>query len=299
MKGFSLFSKNNLRVFFSLCLLFLPTLCFGQLHPDTPEKPTFLESIVLSPNPYEHLEYFNLHQQLKILGFLTLLTFIPFILVMMTSFTRLTIIFHFLRQALATQTVPSNQLIIGLSLILTGFIMHPVIEEINERALTPYMSERIKEEPEVRTGVKGEDQLFLERCWSPLRNFMLSHTREKDLLLFLDMAKVNNYESPTPGIGDIPPAPESSQSTVATTPWYVIVPAFVLSELRTAFMMGFLLFLPFLVIDMVIASVLMSMGMMMLPPALISMPFKLLLFILIDGWRLVVEQAVKGFHTMG
>jgi flagellar biosynthesis protein FliP len=288
------------RFLLAISVTFLPLFCWGQIHPGSPEKPTFIESIVLSPNPYEHLEYFNLHQQLKILGFLTLLTFIPFILVMMTSFTRLTIIFHFLRQALATQTVPSNQLVIGLSLILTGFIMHPVINDIQENALIPYLNNTMKDTAEVRTGVKSEDQLMMERAWTPLRNFMISHTREKDMMLFIDMSKTHINQSKETKVGSIPTAPTAdSQYTLDNVAWYVVVPSFVLSELRTAFMMGFLLFLPFLVIDMVIASVLMSMGMMMLPPALISMPFKLMLFILVDGWRLIVEQAVKGFHTMG
>ncbi|NCF70841.1 MAG: flagellar biosynthetic protein FliP [Chlamydiales bacterium] len=301
LKPLAIFCASKWKYLLAALITILPILCWGQIHPDSPEKPTFIESIVLSPNPYEHLEYFNLHQQLKILGFLTLVTFIPFILVMMTSFTRLTIIFHFLRQALATQTVPSNQLVIGLSLILTGFIMHPVIEDIQDNALTPYLNNTMKETAEVRTGVKSEDQLLMERAWTPLKNFMVAHTREKDMMLFLDMSStyMNKPKATGAEVGAIPPAPDGSQYRLEAVPWYIIVPSFVLSELRTAFMMGFLLFLPFLVIDMVIASVLMSMGMMMLPPALISMPFKLMLFILVDGWRLIVEQAVKGFHTMG
>lgn len=301
------FSKKHLKSlpipFFLILVIFIasPLELHGQLNPDSPDKPTFVESLLLSPNPYEQVDYMNLHQQLKILGFLTLLTFIPFVLIMMTSFTRITIIFHFLRQAIATQQVPSNQLLIGMSLILTGFIMHPVIEEIHTNALMPYMKGTMKDYPEIRTGVKGEDQLFFENSWKPLRSFMLAHTREKDMQLFLDLGniKLPAYEGNKEEIGYVPPTDTGPAYDLATIPWYCIVPAFVISELRNGFVMGFLLFLPFLVIDMVIASVLMSMGMMMLPPVMISMPFKLLLFILVDGWSLVVQQTVKSFHSMG
>ncbi|MBB63968.1 MAG: flagellar biosynthetic protein FliP [Waddliaceae bacterium] len=259
-----------------------------------------MDSALNSPNPFEQAEFMNLHSQLRIAGFLTVLTLLPFVLVMMTSFTRLTIVLHFLRQALATQQVPSNQIIVGLSFILTGFVMHPVITDINENALTPYFNNTFKESPEVRMGLKSEDSMLMERAWQPLRLFMLHHTREKDMQLFLDLGKV---ELPVVAWEDVTDAPEErgtgSAYDLSAIPWYCLTPAFVLSELRTAFMMGFLLFLPFLVIDMIIASILMSMGMMMLPPVMISMPFKLLLFILIDGWRLIIQQLVNGFYPMG
>ncbi len=215
---------------------------------------------------------------------------------MMTSFTRITIVFHFLRQALATQQVPSNQIIIGLSLILTGFVMHPVIKDIEENAIGPYLNNEFAEYPEVRMGIKGEDALLLEKCWEPLRAFMLRHTREKDMMLFLDMGNIELPES-LPQLDTLPYQSGTGPAyDISAIPWYCLVPSFVLSELRIAFMMGFLIFIPFLVIDMVIASILMSMGMMMLPPAMISMPFKLLLFIVIDGWRLIVQQIMMGFH---
>ncbi len=192
---------------------------------------------------------------------------VPFVFVLMTSFTRISIVLTFLRQALST-SVPSAQIIIGLSLILTGYIMHPVITEIYEGALLPFMKEEEKK-PEV----------LLEKAWPPLRNFMLYNTREKDLQLFLEMGSV-----------------ELKENTVDEVPWYCIIPAFVLSELRTAFMLGFLLFLPFLVIDMVVTSLLMSMGMVLLPPVMISFPFKILLFVVVDGWRMVVQQVVGGYQ---
>lgn len=205
----------------------------------------------------------DLTNELKLIGFFALLGLIPFVLVLMTSFTRISIILTFLRQALGT-VVPSSHIIVGLSLILTGYVMNPVIKEIYEGAITPYFNKEI------------EEKAFFEKAWPPLRNFMLVHTREKDLDLFLDLAKVE-------------------QRQTEDLPWYTIVPSFVLSELRTAFMMGFLLFLPFLVIDLVVTSLVMSMGMIMLPPVMISFPFKLLLFVVVDGWRLIVQQVVAGY----
>jgi flagellar biosynthesis protein FliP len=197
-----------------------------------------------------------------------LIALIPFVFILMTSFTRISIILTFLRQALNT-TVPSSQIIIGLSLILTGYIMHPVISEVYQDALTPFF--------------KNEDRnasFLIEKAWPPLRQFMLLNTREKDLQLFLDLGKV-----------ELSDPPEVSQ-----IPWYCVIPSFVLSELRTAFMLGFLLFLPFMVIDMVVTSLLMSMGIVLLPPTMISFPFKILLFVAVDGWRMVVQQMVQGYH---
>lgn len=268
-----------------------PIISEAQIQPLTPQSPSFLESQLNSPNPTEHLDFLNTHQQLRIVALLTFLGLIPFVIIMTTSFTRITIIFHFLRQAMATQTVPSNQIMIGLSLVLTAYVMHPVIEDIQDNAIIPYMNNEFANAPEVRMGIKGEDALLWEKAWTPLRDWMLGHTREKDMILFLDMAHI---KLPKLSEGEM-------ESTIgpaydlSAIPWYCIVPAFVLTELRVAFMMGFLVFLPFLVIDMVTASILMSMGMMMLPPVMISMPFKLLLFIVVDGWRLVIQQIVTGF----
>jgi len=202
---------------------------------------------------------------LQILLMLTVLSLAPAILIMMTPFTRLVIVFSFLRQALGTQQTPSNQIIAGLSIFLTFFIMMPQWEEINTNALQPYLSEKISQET------------ALQEAMAPIRRFMFKQTREKDLALFMKMSKNEKPKSPE----DIPTL--------------VLIPAFVISELKTAFIIGFVLFVPFLVIDMVVASVLLSMGMMMLPPILISLPFKLMLFVLVDGWNLIVGSMVRSF----
>jgi len=202
---------------------------------------------------------------LQIVLLLTILSLAPSILIMMTSFTRLIIVFYFLRQSLATQTVPSNQILVGLALFITFFIMKPVIDEINDNALQPYLNKQISQAEAI------------EKAKSPLRKFMLKQTREKDLKLFVDLRGEGKPK---------PPADVSFSS---------LIPAFIVSELRTAFQIGFLLYLPMLIIDLIVGSVLLSMGMMMLPPVMIAMPFKLLLFVLVDGWYLVVESLVKGF----
>jgi flagellar biosynthetic protein FliP len=202
---------------------------------------------------------------LQIVFLLTVLSLAPAILMLMTSFTRLAVVFAFLRHALGTQQTPSNQIIAGLALFLTFFIMMPVWQKINANALQPYLNEEISQE------------VALSRAVDPIRQFMFRQTREKDLALLVKMAgrkKPNNQE-------DIPTS--------------VLIPAFVISELKTAFVIGFVLYVPFLIIDMVVASVLLSMGMMMLPPILISLPFKLMLFVLVDGWHLIVGSMVKSF----
>lgn len=203
---------------------------------------------------------------LQIVFMLTILSLAPSILIMMTSFTRIIVVFHFLRQSLNTQTVPSNQILVGMALFISFFVMRPVIDEINDKALQPYLSEQI---PQAEA---------LEKAAKPIRAFMLKQTREQDLLLFVDLRK--DGERP---------------KTVDDIPLSTLIPAFIISELKTAFQIGFLLYLPMLLIDMVVGSVLLSMGMMMLPPVMIAMPFKLLLFVLVDGWYLVVESLVKGF----
>ena len=202
---------------------------------------------------------------LPIVLLLTLITFLPAILVTMTCFTRITIVFHFLRQALGTQEMPSNQVLIGLALFLTIFIMAPVGARINEVAIAPVMNGEIT----VNQG--------LERGAPPLREFMLKQTRESDLKLFLELSKS--------------PKPKSKDEL----PMTVVVPAYAISELKTGFQMGFFLFVPFLLIDLVVSTVLLSMGMLQLPPAMISLPFKVLLFVMIDGWNLVVGSIVRSF----
>ena len=202
---------------------------------------------------------------IEILIIFTILSMAPAILLMMTCFTRLIVTFSFLKKALGTQTTPPNQVLIGLSLFLTLFIMTPVFSKMNETAIKPYLDEQISIEQALTEGSK------------PLRNFMFKQTREKDLALFLSIAKINK--------------PQNKEEV----PNSVLIPAFMISELKTAFQIGFVLFLPFLVIDMVVASVLLSMGMMMLPPIMISLPFKLLLFVLVDGWYLIVGSIIKSF----
>lgn len=209
----------------------------------------------------------NLESTLQILIILTILSLAPSILIMVTSFTRIIVVFHFVRTAIGTQTAPPNQVIVGLSLFITLAIMSPVMMQINDDAVQPFMSGKI------------EQETALERGIAPLRKFMLGQTRDKDLKLFME---INNQKS------------EDVQS-VDDIPTTTIIPAFIISELRAAFIIGFLLYLPFIVMDMVVASTLMSMGMMMLPPTTISLPFKILLFVLADGWNLVVGTLVKSF----
>lgn len=203
---------------------------------------------------------------MQILVLMTVLSLLPAIVVSVTSFTRLIIVSHFLRQALGTQTMPPNQVLIGLSLFLTFFIMQPVGERIHQEALQPMMQGRI------------DEMQALEKASVPLREFMLRYTREKDLNLFLNIARQ--------------PRPQET----GQIPMRIVIPSFMISELKTAFQIGFVLFIPFLVIDMIVAAVLLSMGMMQLPPIVISTPFKILLFVLVDGWNLVVGSMVRSFY---
>jgi flagellar biosynthesis protein FliP len=202
---------------------------------------------------------------LQIILLLTLLTFVPAILVTMTSFTRIVIVFHFLRQALGTQEMPSNQILIGLALFLTVFIMAPVGDKVAALAVQPAMDGKI--------GINDA----MGRATPPLREFMLKQTREKDLAVFVELGKLPKPQTPD------------------ELPMRVVIPAFVISELKTGFQMGFFLFVPFLLIDLVVSTTLLSMGMMQLPPAMISLPFKVMLFVMIDGWNLLVVSVVRSF----
>ena len=201
---------------------------------------------------------------IKVLFFITLVSLAPSLLLLMTCFTRVVIVLSFVRSALQLQGTPANQIIIGLSLFITYFVMAPVWDNINHDAIAPYQAHQI-------TGVQA-----LDRTSSHLRGFMLKQTRPKDVELFVSMAKMQ------------PTSPDQ-------LPLRVVIPAFIISELRTAFQMGFLIFVPFILIDLVVATVLMSMGMMMMPPMTISLPLKLLLFVLVDGWSLVVESLIRSF----
>jgi len=222
----------------------LPTLTLGVGEADSPEKVSTL---------------------LQVLFLLTVLSLAPAIVVMMTSFTRFAIVLSLVRHALGTQQMPPNQIIVGLALLLTFFLMTPVINQINDEALQPYLAEEISQ------------QDALDKALKPIRAFMLRQVGPKDLALFLDISKTDKPNNPD------------------EVPTIVVMSAFVISELKTAFQIGFVIYIPFLVIDMVVASVLLSMGMMMLPPFMVSLPFKLMLFVLIDGWNILVGSLIKSF----
>jgi flagellar biosynthetic protein FliP len=219
----------------------------------------------------EFMEFFNnsdaenVSTSVKLLLLLTVLSIAPSILILMTCFTRIIIVLSFVRTSLATQSMPPNQILIGIAMFLTFFIMAPTFSEVNEQALTPLFNEEIDLEE------------AYERAALPFKEFMSKHTRQKDLALFLNYAGIESPES----IEDIPLT--------------ALVPAFAISEIKTAFQIGFMIFIPFLVIDMVVASILMSMGMMMLPPVMISLPFKILLFVLVDGWYLIIKSLLQSF----
>ena len=203
---------------------------------------------------------------LQIIFLLTILSLAPSILIMMTSFTRIVVVLSFLRTAIGTQQMPPNQLLVGLSLFLTFFVMSPIWDRVNDDAIQPLVEDQISYKEALDKGME------------PLREFMLKQTREKDMALFVRMAQIKQPRNHS----EIPNS--------------VLIPSFIISELRTAFQIGFILFIPFLVIDLVISSILLSMGMMMLPPVMVSLPFKILLFVLVDGWNLLIQSLVKSFN---
>ena len=208
----------------------------------------------------------NISTSVQLLLLLTVFSVAPGILIMMTCFTRIVIVLSFVRTSLGTQQMPPNQILVGLSLFLTFFIMAPTFSQVNEQALQPLLKEKIT-----------LNQAY-EKAAEPMKEFMSAHTRQKDLALFLEYADIDK------------------PSSVQDIPLTALVPAYTISELKTAFQIGFMIFIPFLIIDMIIASVLMSMGMMMLPPVMISLPFKILLFVLVDGWNLVVKSLLISFQ---
>ena len=203
---------------------------------------------------------------LQILLLLTIVSLAPTLLVLMTSFTRIVVVLSFVRTALGTQQVPPTQVLVGLALLLTFFVMNPVITDINKNALQPYLAQKISQ------------SVALDRAQVPLRAFMFKETREKDIALFYSLSK------------------EPRPAKQADVPTYLLVPAFVISELKTAFQIGFAIYIPFIVIDMVVASVLLSMGMMMIPPVIISLPFKILIFLLVDGWNLTIAAIFASYQ---
>ena len=261
--SFSIFLQSISR-FYGLNLMLrsiflLSILCIGiPLYAQSP-IPGINISIDSATSPQQ------VSTTLQIVFLLTVLTMAPAILIMTTSFTRFVIVLSFLRQAIGTPTAPSNQIVIGLALFLSLFVMMPVWEEVNSTALDPYLEETISQEE------------FMSRAALPIKRFMGNFTREKDLALFIRIAKIERPKN------------------IDEVPIWVMIPAFVISELKAAFQIGFLLYVPFLVIDMVVASILMAMGMMMMPPVMISLPFKLMLFVLVDGWHLILGSMVKSF----
>lgn len=207
------------------------------------------------------------NSSLQILILLTVITLAPSILIMMTCFTRIIISLHFLKSAIGTQQMPPNQVVIGLALFITFFVMSPVFNEINTTALQP-----------LKQGQITQEEAF-EKTTTPLKEFMLRQTRDEDINLFMELSGKEKVTS--------------EETMVEEIPLHVVVPAFIISELRAGFIIGFLIFIPFIAIDMIVSSTLMSMGMMMLPPAMISLPFKILLFILVDGWNLIIDQLIQ------
>ena len=249
--------KKNVIVFA------LPVVLTALLLEPLPVSAQPLPGIDLNIQPTD--EPGQVVNSIKILLMFTLLSLVPAILLMMTSFTRIIVVLSLLRTAMGTQQAPPNQVIIGLALFLTLFVMAPVFQQVNEQAVQPYLNDEISQEQ------------AWDNAYSPIRSFMLRQTREKDLALFVNLAEIERPNNP----GDLPAR--------------VVMPAFVISELKTAFQIGFMIYIPFLVIDMVVASTLMSMGMFMLPPVMISLPFKILLFVMVDGWHLVVKTLVESF----
>ncbi len=255
-------TKRKKRITFIVCLLFLMTVfcvnTFAQPGISISDEGITIHS---SDNPED------VSNSIKLLLYLTVLSILPSILIMMTSFTRIIIVLSFLRNAMGTQQMPPNQVLIGLALFLTFFIMTPVLADLNEQSLKPFTESEISMEQAI------------DNASDIIKDFMLNKagTREKDLALFASIAEVE----PPSDINDLP--------------LRVVIPAFMISELTVAFKIGFMLYIPFLVIDMVVASTLMSMGMMMLPPVMISLPFKILLFLLVDGWNLIAGTIIKSF----
>ncbi|NLD92201.1 MAG: flagellar type III secretion system pore protein FliP [Fibrobacter sp.] len=247
---------SRLLLLFGVLLVVAPLLC--DLYAQALPKLTLSVNDSAKPS--------DVVVTLQVLLLITILALAPSILILMTSFVRIIIVLSFLRRAIGTQTMPPDQIMVGLALFLTLFIMMPTFTQINQNAIQPYLDQKI------------EFREALKEAGNPVRNFMLRQVNEKDVALFVRISKM----PPPRNVNDLP--------------YEVIIPAFITSELKTAFIIGFILFIPFLVIDMIVASVLLSMGMMMLPPVMISMPFKIVLFVLVDGWHLIVKQLVIGFR---
>ncbi|MDH4378649.1 MAG: flagellar type III secretion system pore protein FliP [Vampirovibrionales bacterium] len=244
-----------LALLMAALLWLVPTTCWAQ----SMGLPSINIGVGSTNNPQQ------ISQGLQLLILLTVLTLAPAILIMGTAFTRIVIVLSLTRQAIGTPTLPPNQVLVGLALILTFFVMQPTLETINTQALQPYLKEQITQ------------TVALDKAIQPIRKFMFKQVRQEDLGLFVKLSKIKRPRN----TGDVPT--------------HVLLPAFIISELKTAFQLGFVVFLPFIIIDIVVSSILVSMGMMFLPPATIALPFKLVLFVMVDGWRLVCESLVAGF----
>ncbi len=247
---------------FAVACFAVPALAQGAPAPSVPAVAIPHVNIGVSPSTKPS----DVAMSLQILLLLTVVSLAPTMLVLLTSFTRIVVVLSFVRTALGTNQVPPTQVLVGLALLLTFFVMNPVIQDINKNALQPYLSNKITQ------------SVALDRAQVPLRKFMFKQTREKDIALFYTISK------------------EPRPANPAAVPTYLLVPAFVISELKTAFQIGFAIYIPFVVIDMVVASVLLSMGMMMIPPVIISLPFKILIFLLVDGWNLTVAALFASFN---
>ncbi|WML35433.1 flagellar type III secretion system pore protein FliP [Clostridium sp. OS1-26] len=254
-------NKRNSKAIILVLIFITMVFAAAKVHaaPDTFPIPKINISVDNASTPNQYVG------NIKLLIMLTILTLLPSFIMMMTSFVRIVVVFGFLRSAMGTQQSPPNQVLIGLALFLTVFIMQPVYNKINTNAIQPYIENKITQEQAIEEGAK------------PLREFMLKQTRQKDFKLFIDEAKLNY------------------KVTKDNAPLNVVVPAYIISELKTAFQIGFLIYIPFLIIDLVVGSILMSMGMMMLPPVMVSTPFKLLLFVMVDGWYLIVKSLIMSF----
>lgn len=254
--------KKKVCIIFALvllCVVFMGQSAQAATANTTIPVPKISLSVDNGSTPTDYVD------NIKILIMMTVLTLLPSIVIMTTSFVRIVVVFGFLKSAMGTQNAPPSQVIIGLALFLTFFIMTPTVTTINNNAIQPYINNTITQDAAITAGEK------------PLKDFMLKQTRQKDLLLFMDEAK-EDPKTPTDKI-----------------PMHVVIPAFMISELKTAFIIGFLIYIPFIIIDFVVASILMSMGMFMVPPSMISLPFKLLLFVMVDGWYMIVKSLILSF----
>ena len=260
--------KINKSILRNIICLAIILFYVGCIYTDTQASTVQVPNITVNLGGESQAE--NTSASLQMIFIITIIALAPSILIMMTSFLRIIVALHFVRSAIGTQTMPPNQILVGLALFLTFFVMSPVFMQIKTNAIDPLENQQITQEQAIERGIE------------PLKEFMLKQTRDEDITLFMDLAHIEPYAADTDHVKEIP--------------LHVIVPAFIINELRAGFIIGFLVYIPFIIIDIVVAATLMSMGMMMLPPAMISLPFKVLLFILVDGWNLFIGQLIQTFN---